>query len=69
MTQDVSAWKCESQEWGSMDVPVMREKERLCSYEGFVEGWSSEWDVRGLDTFSRLLLAACRGKEDPRLLV
>lgn len=79
ITRDVGVWKDGGGEWGSMGLERMRERERLCSYEGFVEGWSigggADGDgdggggVRGLDAFSRLLLAACRGKEDPRLLV
>jgi hypothetical protein len=56
------AWDCEPENWwvGGDD--------ELTSYGDMAYMWTSEKEVEKLDPFAKMLLAACRGKDDPRLL-
>jgi hypothetical protein len=58
------AWESEEAEWASR-----RGGCGLTSYEELAGSWNKERNVGGLDRLERLLVAACRGREDPRLLV
>lgn len=69
ITRDLEAWRCEPERWEGRVVPWLSETEGLVSYGGWSTAWSSEREIEGLDPFGKLLLAACRGRDDPRLLV
>jgi hypothetical protein len=66
LTKDLGAWECPRQEW---DMKAVGWEEGLVSYGDMAGMWSPERRVEELDGFGRLLVAACRGKDDPRLLV
>jgi hypothetical protein len=68
LTKDLEAWKCEQEDWTMRSLGFVSEEERLITYADMSGDWSGERRVEELDGFGRLLLAACRGKDDPRLL-
>ncbi|KAH7078487.1 hypothetical protein FB567DRAFT_136850 [Paraphoma chrysanthemicola] len=69
LTKDLEAWKCEQEDWSVRSLSFMSEEESLITYGDMSGRWSAaENKVEELDAFGRLLLAACRGKDDPRLL-
>jgi hypothetical protein len=64
LAKNLGAWKCEPEAW------LLEDEEELMLYGD----WSTSYIVSGrtieeLDPFGRLLIGACKGKEDPRLLV
>jgi hypothetical protein len=68
LTKDLEAWKCEQEDWTMRSLSFVGEEDSLITYGDMSGGWSGERRVEELDGFGRLLLAACRGKDDPRLL-
>ncbi|EAT92418.1 hypothetical protein HBH56_138620 [Parastagonospora nodorum] len=68
LTKDLGAWNCSREEWEVRPVGWLGEEDNLVSYGEFGTLWSLDRDVGELDAFGRLLIAACRGKEDARLL-
>jgi hypothetical protein len=68
LTKDLEALKCEQEDWTMRSLGFVSEEERLITYADMSGGWNGERRVEELDGFGRLLLAACRGKDDPRLL-
>lgn len=67
-TQDFHAWKTGPDDWNSRVLPELLEEDGLTAYVDFTDKWTHEKEVETLDPFGRLLLAACRGGDDPRLL-
>jgi hypothetical protein len=67
-TKDAKAWRVDEAKWDSDVLPELLEKNSLTVYTDYTDWWSSEKEVDVLDGFGRLLLAAARGKDDPRLL-
>lgn len=67
-TKDVTAWKVQSEEWESSVLPGLLEQDGLTVYTDFSDQWKREDELESLDPFGRLLMAACRGGDDPRLL-
>lgn len=67
-TKDLQAWKTEPEEWNNSVLPELLEDDGLTAYMDFTEKWTHEKEVDTLDAFGKLLLAACRGGDDPRLL-
>jgi hypothetical protein len=68
LTKDLEAWNCEAEEWEVRPVGFLEEGCSLTSYGDMALEWSLERRVEELDVFGRLLMAACRGGYDPRLL-
>jgi hypothetical protein len=68
LTKDLGAWNCSREEWEVRPVGWLGEEDNLVSYGEFGTLWTLDRDVGELDAFGRLLIAACRGKEDARLL-
>ncbi|KAF2032275.1 hypothetical protein EK21DRAFT_110218 [Setomelanomma holmii] len=73
LTRDFGAWGWEAEEWGLRDMLDGGSRKELedgglVSYGEMASDWRRERRVEELDGFGRLLLAACRGKDDPRLL-
>jgi hypothetical protein len=68
-TENLRAWKSDPDDWNSSVLPEILEKDSLVAYADFTEKWAHEKDVVTLDSFGKLLLAACRGGDDPRLLL
>ena len=67
-TKDLHAWRTDPEEWNSSVLPGMLEEDGLTAYMDFTNKWTHEKEVETLDPFGKLLLAACRGGDDPRLL-
>lgn len=67
-TKDLQAWKTAPEEWCQSVFPKMLEDDGLTAYMDFTEQWTHEKEVETLDPFGKLLMAACRGADDPRLL-
>ena len=67
-TKDLQAWKTDPEEWNSGILPELLEEDGLTVYMDFTNKWTHEKEVEALDPFGKLLLAACRGGDDPRLL-
>lgn len=68
LTKDFDAWDCAQEDWELRPVGLMGEEESLMSYGDMAGSWSHDRRVEELDPFGKMLLAACRGKDDPRLL-
>ncbi|KAJ4325975.1 hypothetical protein N0V94_000340 [Neodidymelliopsis sp. IMI 364377] len=68
-TKDLRAWKFDPEDWKSIVLPGMLAEDGLTAYKDFTCKWSEKDEVEALDPFERLLLAACRGADDPRLLL
>jgi hypothetical protein len=72
LTRDMGKWSCEPGDWGNRlgwEDRVLSEEEGLVSYGDMSQGWRHDRDLEALGGFGKLLLAPCRGKDDPRLLV
>jgi len=68
-TKNLDAWRLGPRDWCSRKLAgVTVEEDGLVNYAEWAEEWSAEKDVGVLDSFEKLLLAACWGKDDPRLL-
>jgi hypothetical protein len=67
-TKDLQAWKSTPEEWHHKVLPELLEDDGLTAYMDFTEQWTGEKEVDTLDPFGKLLMAACRGGDDPRLL-
>ncbi|KAF2625861.1 hypothetical protein BU25DRAFT_104970 [Macroventuria anomochaeta] len=67
-TKDLQAWKTDPEEWNDNVLPELLEEDGLTVYMDFTNSWTHEKEVETLDPFGKLLLAACRGGDDPRLL-
>lgn len=68
LTRDFDAWGCTQDDWDLRPVGILGEEEALLSYGDMAGSWRHDRRVEELDPFNRMLLAACRGKDDPRLL-
>jgi hypothetical protein len=67
---DLQAWNYGSEEdWNSRPVGRVDEDNGLMSYSDMADKWSKERRVEELGSYEKILLAACRGEDDPRLLV
>jgi hypothetical protein len=69
ITKDVGVWYCEQEEWNRRMQPWIPEEERLITYGDFSTLWNKRSCVHDLDPFAKYLLVACRGGDDPRLLM
>lgn len=67
-TRDLQAWKRDPEEWNSSVLPELLEEDGLTAYGDFGDNWTHTDELETLDPFGKLLLAACRGADDPRLL-
>lgn len=67
-TKDLQAWKQDAEKWNSSVLPELLEEDGLTAYAEWSDKWTREDALGSLDPFGRLLLAACRGADDPRLL-
>ena len=67
-TRDLQAWKSAPEEWNNKTLPELLEDDGLTSYMDFTQQWTHEKEVETLDSFGKLLMAACLGRDDPRLL-
>jgi hypothetical protein len=68
LTRDQSAWARTSEDLATRSPPMPQEQETLVAYGDFSQSWTVDHKVEQLDPFTKLLLAACRGADDPRLL-
>lgn len=68
ITKDFNAWDCDPEDWKMRSVSQTPEEENLISYGDLTSTWSRERATEELGPYGKLLLAACRGKDDPRLL-
>jgi hypothetical protein len=66
LSRDGRLWDCDFDEWNERR-PC--ESQCLQEYGDLSSSWTPGGRVEELSEFERLLLAACRGKEDPGLLV
>lgn len=69
ITKDFGAWYCEPEEWNRRELKWLPEEERLFTYGDLSMLWDREKCVQNLDPFEKFLLVACRGGDDPRLLM
>ncbi|KAF1913909.1 hypothetical protein BDU57DRAFT_327194 [Ampelomyces quisqualis] len=69
VTKDLEAWDCAREEWDVRSLSILGEEENLMTYGDMGGSWSHDRSVEGMDPFAKMLLAACRGEDDPRLLV
>ncbi|KAJ4990472.1 hypothetical protein SVAN01_04134 [Stagonosporopsis vannaccii] len=67
-TKDLQAWATDPEEWNSIVLPELLEEDGLTAYGDFADKWTHQDELETLDPFGKLLLAACRGADDPRLL-
>jgi hypothetical protein len=68
LTRDQRLWESKEQEWEGLGLGIVAQKS-LVAYGDFSLGWCPDVDrVEGLTELDRLLLVACRGGDDPRLL-
>lgn len=56
------------EEWNNIVLPELPEDDGLVAYVDFTDNWTHKKGIETLDPFDKLLLAACRGGDDPRLL-
>ncbi|KAL6702686.1 hypothetical protein ACN47E_001233 [Coniothyrium glycines] len=68
ITRDLQAWSCEPEEWRIRTPQNTTQEEMLIAYGDMSATWTHERGVDELGPFGKLLLAACRGADDPRLL-
>jgi hypothetical protein len=68
LTKDLVAWECEAEEWNVRPLGFVEEECSLVSYGDMALDWNHDRRVEELGAFGRMLLGACRGKDDPRLL-
>jgi hypothetical protein len=70
LTEDLQAWNCGSEEdWNMRPVAWVAGDNGLISYGDMADDWSKEKRVEELGSYEKILIGACRGKDDPRLLV
>ena len=67
LTRDVRLFECSEDEW-SKPNPRQQGAKGLISYGDLSLAWIPDRSVDDLPPFERLLLAACHGDRDPRLL-
>jgi hypothetical protein len=68
VAKDLDAWEVSREEWDVRPVGMLGEQDSLMSYGDMAGGWRHDKEVVGMGPFAKMLLAACRGKDDPRLL-
>jgi hypothetical protein len=68
LTRDQGAWERTSEDLATRSPPMPQGQETLVAYGDFSQSWTVDHKVEQLDPFTKLLLAACRGADDPRLL-
>lgn len=68
-TKDLGAWKCEPEDWSARNAGSRKEEDGLVNYAEWSVQWSAKRELGELDAFGKLLMGACWGKDDPRLLV
>ena len=68
LTRDLDAWERTSKDSTERSLPISGEQQTLVAYGDFSQSWTGDYKVEQLDPFTKLLLAACRGADDPRLL-
>ncbi|KAF1841835.1 uncharacterized protein K460DRAFT_291440 [Cucurbitaria berberidis CBS 394.84] len=69
VTKDIEAWSCDRDAFNARVLPYVTEEEGLIAYGDMSAGWTHDRETASLDPFKKLLLVACRGGDDPRLLV
>ena len=72
LTRDIGKWNHHPEDWGNRlgwQERLLSEEEGLVSYGDMSQNWRHEKDVEALGGFGKLLLAPCRGRDDPRLLI
>lgn len=70
VTKDLQAWDCGTEEeWKVRPVGWLGEEGGVMSYGNMADCWNKERRVEELGSFGKILMAACRGKDDPRLLL
>lgn len=67
LTRDVRLFDCNAEEW-TKKTPCQNPSGSLIAYGDLSVSWNPDRSVDELAPFERLLLAACRGDDDPRLL-
>ena len=67
-TKDFRVRKMESEDWTSSILSGLLVEDGSTVYMGLKHGWTPEDRMETLDPFGKLLLAACPGAVDPRLL-
>lgn len=67
-TKGFQAWKTEPEGWNSSILPGLLIDDGLPVCMDLTHKWTHEDNVEILDPFGKLLLAACRGANDPRLM-
>lgn len=67
-TKNLQAWKSAPEEWNNNTLPELLEDDGLTSYMDFSQQWMHKKEVEMLDPFGKLLMAACLGHDEPRLL-
>ncbi|KAF2254903.1 hypothetical protein BU26DRAFT_559551 [Trematosphaeria pertusa] len=66
LTKDGSLWECDSAAWEQRG-PCDKGVDCLIAYGDLSLGWKPGTDPEQLTGFQRMLLAACRGRDDPSL--
>jgi hypothetical protein len=72
LSRDMGKWNRGPNDWGnrlSWEDRMLSEEESLISYGDMSQNWRHDEDLETLGGFGKLLLAPCRGADDPRLLV
>jgi hypothetical protein len=72
LTKDMGKWNRGPGDSGyrlGWQEKLLSEEEGLVSYGDMAQDWRHDKDVGALCGFGKLLLAPCRGKDDPRLLL
>jgi hypothetical protein len=72
LSRDMGKWNWGPDDWGnrlSWEDRLLSEEECLISYGDMSQNWRHGEDLETLGGFGKLLLAPCRGADDPRLLV
>jgi hypothetical protein len=67
LTREVELFDISAQEWAS-NTPCKDPRGGLIAYGDLSVTWTHDRDPEKLTDFERILLAACRGDDDPRLL-
>ncbi|KAF2109289.1 hypothetical protein BDV96DRAFT_605006 [Lophiotrema nucula] len=63
---DARLWEYKMEEWVLQEP--WENKEKVVTYQDFSSTWTGESDIGALTEWQKLLLVACRGQDDPRLL-
>ncbi|KAF2658560.1 hypothetical protein K491DRAFT_259518 [Lophiostoma macrostomum CBS 122681] len=67
LTREIKLFESSAEEW-AQNTPCTDPRSGLIAYGDLSVTWTHDSDPDGLDDFERILLAACRGDDDPRLL-